>query len=61
MKNNLKQKLLFILAIILVIIILYLSYRYLVCYENFDELSTLYPSKMNEAINLPTLKNGHIQ
>lgn len=56
MKSYLKQKLLSILAIILVIIILYVSYRYLVCYENFDELGTLYSSKMNEAVNLPVLK-----
>jgi hypothetical protein len=56
MKSYLKQKLLFILAIILVIIILYVSYRYLACYENFDELGTLYSSKMNEAVNLPVLK-----
>jgi len=56
MKSYLKQKLFSILAIILVIIILYVCYRYLSSYENFDELGTLYPSKMNEAVNLPALK-----
>jgi hypothetical protein len=56
MKSYLKQKLFSILAIILVIIILYVCYRYLSSYENFEELGTLYSSKMNEAVNLPTLK-----
>jgi hypothetical protein len=39
-----------------VIIVLYLTYRYLTSYENFEELGTLYSSKMNEAVNFPVLK-----
>jgi len=56
MKIYLKQTIFSILVIILVIIILYVCYRYSSSYENFDELGTLYTSKMNEAVNLPTLK-----
>ena len=52
MKSYIKHKLLFIL----VIIVLYLTYRYLTSYENFEELGTLYSSKMNEAMNVPILQ-----
>jgi len=56
MKSYSKPNLLSILAIILLIIILFISYKYSFYYENYDELGRLNISKMNEAVNLPTLK-----
>ena len=45
------------LAIILFLVLFYLCHRCFTFSENFDELGVLYMAKMNEAVNLPKLKN----